>query len=64
MIDLNREVGEIKEHVRFLTGDVSEIKSDVKKLLAFKWQIAGNMAVIAGIVAFFATLLIEIARAR
>ena len=62
--DLNREVGEIKEQVRSITGDVSEIKSDVKKLLAFKWQIAGMVMVISTMCTFIGGFLIEAARAK
>lgn len=59
-MELNREVGEIKQQVRYMTQELSEIKSDVKALLAFKWKILG----FAGFAAFIATLLVELARAN
>jgi hypothetical protein len=59
-MELNREVGEIKAQVRFMTQEVAEIKADVKSLLAFKWRMLG----VAAFVAFVATLLVEIARAK
>jgi len=60
MNDLNREVGEIKQQVRYVSQEVSEIKSDVKSLLTFKWRILG----FAACAAFIATLIVEIARAK
>ena len=61
---MNREVGELRAQVRFLTSDIHEIKSDVKKLLAFKWQIAGMVIVISAICTFIGGFLIEAARAK
>jgi hypothetical protein len=60
MDDLNREVGEIKQQVRYMTQDIHEIKSDVKALLSFKWRIMG----FAGLAAFLATIIVELARAK
>lgn len=37
-------------HKCIMKEDIQEIKSDVKKLLAFKWQVVG-MAILAGVVA-------------
>lgn len=56
--DLNREVGEIKAQVRFVTAELHEIKSDVKKLLAFKWQLTG----FAMFGAFMATVVVDLIR--
>jgi hypothetical protein len=64
MADLNREVGEIKAQVRYMTQDVSEIKSDVKSLLADKWTRHGVSMVLAAFVSIIVSVGIEIARAR
>lgn len=58
-MSIDREVGEIKTQVRYMTQELSEIKSDVKSLLSFKWKILG----FAGFAAFLATLIVELARA-
>ncbi len=60
MTDLNREVGEIKAQVRYITQNVIEIKSDVKELLSFKWRLVG----FASFTAFMATMLAELLRSR
>lgn len=38
------------ELYRNLKTDVDEVKADVKKLLAFKWQIFGGFAVLSVVV--------------
>lgn len=60
MTDLNREVGEIKQQVRFVTQEIHEIKSDVKELLSFKWRLVG----FASFTAFMATMLAELVRGK
>lgn len=62
--DINREVGEIKTQVRFLTSDVSEIKADVKTILAFKWYMAGKMTVVGGAMALLGGLIAEIVKGK
>lgn len=40
-MELNREVGEIRTQLRFMTLTQHEMQKDIKSLLAFKWQILG-----------------------
>lgn len=40
---------DLKEDIREVKSEISSIKSDVNKLLEFKWKIAG-MAIVVGIV--------------
>lgn len=46
-MNLDREVGEIKTQVRFMTQDIHEIKADVKSLLAFRWKVYGGAIVLS-----------------
>lgn len=56
----NERIAKLEVEVRHLRVDTSEIKSDVKKLLEFKWRIYGATALIA---IFFAGIVEMAARA-
>jgi len=58
-MDLNREVGEIKEAMKFLIRDVHEIKKDTKTLLGFKERMTGKMIAWSALSAFAGLVVVE-----
>lgn len=54
----NERIAKLEVEVGHLRADVSEIKTDVKSLLEFKWNILGAAAVVA-VVSSGAVLLLE-----
>lgn len=60
MKKLEIEVAKITENVNFMKSEVSEMKKDIKSLLAFKWRMVG-FSICA---AFLATFIVELLRAK